>query len=82
MKNYVSRYTRGDIVLESGELYFQAGKRIMRMISVSETYFILEGETNIRIQFKKHETGRTYEIVVIFSHGGKEVVKRLKQEER
>jgi len=78
LKKYVGKYTRGEVVLEEGELWLKAGSRKMRMIPLSETYFIPEGESSVRLEFTPDKTGKAYGVTLHFQDGGKEIVKRAK----
>jgi len=80
LKKYVGRYTRGNVVLDNGTLYMEAGPRKLKMIPLSETYFILENESSIRVEFVSDDSGNTYEIIGHFRDGGSERVKRIDRE--
>lgn len=80
LNEYVGKYTRGDIVLMDGRLYFVMDSTKMPMIPLTKTYFLLEGEPGVRAEFVKDETTGEYKIVAHFSDGGKEVVNRVKDE--
>jgi C-terminal processing protease CtpA/Prc len=79
LEKYVGKYTRGDIVLKNGQLYLIIGSQKMPMIPMSETYFILEGQSAIRLEFVKGEGGKDYKIITHFSNGRTEVVNRVAQ---
>jgi C-terminal processing protease CtpA/Prc len=81
LRKYVGNYTRGNVILEKGELWIEAGPQKMRMIPLTETYFILEGEPEIRVEFTREKTGQSYEIIVHFQDGSKEIVKRVKSKQ-
>jgi hypothetical protein len=78
LQKYAGKYTRGDIILEKGELWMKTGSRKMRMIPLTETYFLLDEESGIRIEFTFDTKGKNYEIIAHFQDGGKEVIKRVK----
>jgi C-terminal processing protease CtpA/Prc len=78
LKKYVGKYTRGEVTLTEGQLFIQAGPRKFKMIPLSETYFIMDGEPSIRVEFTFNARNKEYEIIGHFPDGSKEVVKRLK----
>ncbi|MGD2086412.1 MAG: S41 family peptidase [Candidatus Aminicenantes bacterium] len=80
LQKYVGKYTRGDIVLEKGMLFFKDGPQRMKLIPLSETYFIIEGENNIRAEFILDDQSKEYKIKAHFSDGKSEIVNRLKKE--
>jgi len=45
---------------------------------LKETYFVLDGEPNIRVEFTFNDQSKLYEIIGHFPDGGKEIVKRIK----
>lgn len=79
LNEYVGKYTRGEVVLTNGQLYFVAGLTKMPMIPLTEKYFLLEGESDIRVEFMRDETTGDYNIIAHFSDGGQEVVNRVKE---
>ncbi len=79
LKKYIGKYTRGAVKLEDGKLYFDTGSTKMLMIPLSETYFILEGQSSIRVEFVEDNSIGKYKIIAHFSDGGKEVVNRVKE---
>jgi C-terminal processing protease CtpA/Prc len=80
LQKYVGRYTRGDIILEKGELWMKAGPRKMRLIPLANTYFILEGESGIRVEFTMDKSGQDFEITIHFQNGQKEIVKKVRED--
>jgi C-terminal processing protease CtpA/Prc len=76
---YVGRYTRGNVVLQDGQLFFVMGTSKMVMIPMSETYFILEGQSSIRVEFVQDDATGEYKMIAHFSDGGSEVINRVKQ---
>jgi len=78
LKKYVGKYTRGEVVLEENELWLKAGTRKMRMIPLTETYFILVGESSVRMEFTLDKTEKAYDVTLHFQGGRKEIVKRAK----
>ena len=78
LKKYVGKYTRGEVTLREGQLFMQAGPRKFKMIPLKETYFVLDGEPNIRVEFTFNDQSKLYEIIGHFPDGGKEIVKRIK----
>jgi C-terminal processing protease CtpA/Prc len=81
LQNYVGKYTRGEIALEDGELVVQFGQQRIKMIPLTDTYFVLDGEDSIRIEFILNNKSGEYEIIAHFSDGTKENVKRVKEKE-
>lgn len=79
LQNYVGKYTRGEIVLEGGELFVQYGQQKIKMIPLTDTYFVLDGEDSIRIEFILNDTNGEYEIIAHLSDGTKEDIKRVKE---
>ena len=77
LNKYVGKYTRGDVVLKNGQLYFMMGSRKMPMVPLTERFFFLEGQSSIRVEFVEDEGEAAYKIIVHFSDGGKEVVNRV-----
>jgi C-terminal processing protease CtpA/Prc len=77
LNKYVGKYTRGDVVLKNGQLYFMMGSTKMPMVPLTERFFFLEGQSSIRVEFVEDEGGTAYKIIVHFSDGGKEVVNRV-----
>jgi C-terminal processing protease CtpA/Prc len=77
LNKYVGKYTRGDVVLKNGQLYFMMGSTKMLMIPLTERYFFLEGQSTVRAEFVEDEGGTGFKIIVHFSDGGKEVVNRV-----
>lgn len=79
LKKYVGKYTRGEVSLVEGQLFIQAGPQKFRMIPLSETYFVLDGESDIRVEFTLDDKSKEYEIIGHFPDGRKEAVKRIKE---
>jgi hypothetical protein len=48
------------------------------MIPLTATYFILDGEPNIRVEFTFDEKNKRYDIIGHFPDGRKELDKRVK----
>ncbi|MBN1272922.1 MAG: S41 family peptidase [Candidatus Aminicenantes bacterium] len=82
LQKYVGRYSRGEIVLESGQLYFKVGPQKLELIPLSETQFMIESQPNVRIEFIPDETGRKFDAKAYFIDGTDEVVKRIKKKEK
>ena len=74
----VGEYTRGEVILEKGELWMKAGPGKMRMIPLTESYFVLEGESGIRVEFTLDKAGKDYEITAHFQDGRKDIINRVK----
>jgi C-terminal processing protease CtpA/Prc len=77
LSKYTGKYTRGDIVLNNTQLYFVMSAQKMPLIPLTETYFIVEGQSAVRVEFVQDGGGKDYKIIVHFSDGNKEVVKRI-----
>ncbi len=78
LKKYVGNYTRGEVKLKEGQLFIQAGPQQFKMVPLSDTYFVLDGEPNIRVEFTFNDQNKEYEIIGHFPDGRQEVVKRVK----
>ena len=79
LKKYTGKYTRGEIKLEDGQLYFDTGSTKITLIPLTETYFILEGQSDVRVEFVQDHSTEGYKIIAHFSDGGSEVVNRVKE---
>lgn len=77
LKKYIGKYTRGAVKLEDGKLCFDTGTTKMFLIPLSETYFILEGQSGIRLEFVQDDSTGKFKIRAHFSDGGTEVVNRV-----
>lgn len=80
LKKYVGKYTRGDVILENDQPSFVMGSRKMKMLPLSEAYFLLEGESGVRLEFVQDEATGVYKIVAHFSSGQKEVINRVEDQ--
>lgn len=78
LKKYVGKYTRGEVKLIDGQLFFQAGPQKYRMIPLSKTYFVIDGWSEVRVEFTFNENISAYEIIGHFPDGSQETVKRIK----
>ena len=78
LKKYVGSYTRGSVTLENDTLYLKAGSMTFKMIPVSESYFVLEGETSIRVRFERDSSGKNFNIYAISADGNTEKIPRMK----
>ncbi len=78
LQKYVGRYSQGEVTLENGHLYAIAQGRKVKMIPLSPTYFVLEGESEAHIEFVLNSEGKEYEIIVHLRDGGKERLSRIK----
>ena len=81
LKKYVGSYTRGSVTLEKNTLHLKAGPMTFKMIPVSESYFILEGETNIRVRFERDSSGENFNIIAIYADGNEEKINRIEKKE-
>jgi len=80
LKKYVGQYTRGIITLEDGHLFFKSGPKKFRMIALSETYFILDGWADVRVEFVLDDKGKEYTIKAHFPDGRSDIVTNVKEE--
>jgi C-terminal processing protease CtpA/Prc len=78
LQKYVGRYSQGEITLENGQLYATAQGRKLKMIPLSPTYFVLEGESEAHIEFVPDDIGKDYEIIVHLRDGGTQRLSRIK----
>ncbi len=77
LQKYVGKYTRGEVMMENGQLFVQVGPQKFKMIPLTDKYFILDGEDSIRIEFIMNTASKEYEIIGHFRDGRKENVKRV-----
>jgi C-terminal processing protease CtpA/Prc len=82
LKKYVGSYTRGSITLEKDTLYLEAGTMTFKMIPVSESYFVLEGDTRVRLRFEQEPSGKYFDATAIFSDGNTEKIMRVVKKDR
>jgi C-terminal processing protease CtpA/Prc len=78
LQKYVGKYTRGEVNLIGGQLFIQAGSQKLGLIPLSKTYFIVDGWSDIRVEFSYDEKREAYEIISHFSDGRQEIVRRVK----
>jgi C-terminal processing protease CtpA/Prc len=78
LEKYLGKYTRGEVKLEEGQLYFDTGSTKIPMVPLTESYFFLEGQSDIRVEFVLDGTTGQYKIIAHFSDGENEVVNRVK----
>jgi C-terminal processing protease CtpA/Prc len=79
LEKYPGNYTRGEVILSDGRLYFDTGSAKIPMIPLTETYFLLESQSGVRLEFVQEDSTGKYKIIVHFADGGKEVVNRIKE---
>ena len=79
LEKYVGKYTRGEVTLMEGQLFIQAGPQKFKMISLSETYFIVDGMPDVRVEFLLDDKSESCDIISHFSDGRQEIVKRVKE---
>jgi C-terminal processing protease CtpA/Prc len=79
LKKYVGRYTDGEIILESGQVYVRARGRKIRMIPLSPTYFVPEDDSEIQVEFVLDKEGKEYEIIGHFRDGETQRLSRIKE---
>lgn len=76
MKQYVGKYTRGEVVLEGGQLYI-AGAEKHRLLPVSESYFVVDGDDRLRVRFELDPGTGKYDITAVGRDGLTMRVKRV-----
>lgn len=79
LKKYVGKYTRGIVTLEDGQLFFKSGPIKFKMIPLSETYFILDGWADVRVEFVLDDKGKEYAIKARFVDGRSDIVTKIKE---
>lgn len=79
LKKYVGRYTRGSVTLEKDALHLKAGNVTFKMIPISESYFVLEGQTRIRFRFERDSSGKYFNINAIYADGSTERINRIEK---
>jgi len=67
------------MVKRISQLFIQAGPRPFKMIPLNETYFVLDGEPDIRLEFTYNEQNEEHEMIARFPDGRTEVVTSLKE---
>ena len=75
----MGQYTRGVVTLARGQLFFKSGPKEFRMIPLSETYFILDGWADVRVEFVLDDKGKEYAIKACFPDGRSDIVKKVKE---
>jgi hypothetical protein len=78
LKKYVGKYTRGEVVFENGQLFIDAESQKFKMIPLSETYFVLDGEPDVRVEFVLDSSEKNFVIIAHFSNGSQERVTKVK----
>jgi C-terminal processing protease CtpA/Prc len=78
LQKYVGRYSQGEVTLENGQLYAIAQGRKLKMIPLSPTYFVLEGDSEAHIEFVLDDAGKDYDIVLHIRDGGTQRLSRIK----
>jgi len=78
-KKYVGQYSRGIVTLEDGHLFFKSGPQKFKMIPLTETYFILDGWADVRVEFVLDDKGKEYTIKARFPDGRSDIVKKVKE---
>jgi len=79
LKKYVGLYTRGIVTLEGVHLFFKAGPQKFKMIPLSETYFILDGWADVRVEFVFDDKAKEYAIKACFADGRSDIIKKVKE---
>ncbi len=80
LKKYVGQYTRGVVTLAGGQLFFKSGPKKFKMIALSETYFILDGWADVRVEFVLDDKEKEYAIKACFPDGRSDIVTKVKEE--
>jgi hypothetical protein len=78
LKKYVGKYTRGEVTFIDGQLFILAGPQRFKLIPLSNTYFIVDGQPDIHAEFVLDDKGEANEIISHFSDGRQIAVKRIK----
>ena len=79
LKKYVGQYTRSVITLEDGQLFFKSGPQKFKMIPLSETYFILGGWADVRVEFVLDDKEKEYAIKARFPDGRSDILTKVKK---
>lgn len=79
LKKYVGKYTRGEVALVNGQLYFTAGPTKYKLIPLKDNYFIVDGWDVVHIEFILDETGKEYNVKAHLNDGSSEIVRRVKK---
>jgi C-terminal processing protease CtpA/Prc len=79
LKKYVGQYTRGIVTLEGVHLFFKAGPQKFKMMPLSETYFILDGWADVRVEFVFDDKAKEYAIKACFTDGRSDIIKKVKE---
>ncbi|MDH4209834.1 MAG: S41 family peptidase [candidate division WOR-3 bacterium] len=76
MQSYAGKYSSLYIIYENGSLFYRRGDRMRyRMTPMSQTLFLVDDQSNIRIRFKK-EKDIVSGIVALYSDGNSSEYKR------
>ena len=78
LKKYAGRYTEGEILLENGQLYVLARGRKIKLIPLTQTYFVPEDDSEIQVEFVLDKEGQEYEIIGHFRDGSEQRLSRVK----
>jgi hypothetical protein len=71
LESYVGKYGSLSIHLEDAMLFYQRGDRaLLRMIPMSETLFLVDEQSDVRIRFKKQK-GRISGLTAMYIDGNK-----------
>ena len=76
LKKYVGRYGPGEVVLENGRLLTLIDDRKLKMIPLSPTYFVVDGEVEIHVEFIPAKDGGAFEVIVYNHDGGTQCLGR------
>jgi C-terminal processing protease CtpA/Prc len=63
LKKYTGRFTEGEIILEGGEIYALVQGSKIKLIPLSQTYFVPEDDSSIQVEFVLDKEGNEYEII-------------------
>ena len=78
LQKYVGKYTRGEVSLKGGHLFFKTGSQQYKMIPRTKSYFVVEDWPPVRIEFILEDAGKGYLIKAHMSDGSSELVPRAK----
>ena len=76
LSSYVGKYTRGEVILENRWLWMLSRGRKLRMTPLNDTFFVVENEPNIRIEFIPGSDNKAFDIKLHLFNGSQEILKR------
>ena len=72
LRRYVGRFQQGRTLFKDGRLWAVTGGREFPLIPVSESYFIIDGVPNVRIEFVLSDDGKGLNMISRFRDGRQE----------